>query len=204
MKNKLIAEFPEVLGERPSKDGIESFDCRPSALERVARKLRDEFEFQSMSDLASIDMGVGAGAGRFGAVYHFYSHTKKKYVRLHVACEDAENPVLPSLCGVYKGADWLEREAYDLMGIVFDGHPLLRRILMWDGYPYHPLRKDFPLEGKEAPLPPTFEGNEDAVKIISAPEEGGPFHAPNSGTVFVSEKEPRSHSGNPAENLQNI
>lgn len=204
MKNKLLAEFPDAITERPSKDGIEAFNCKASALARVAQKLRDEFEFQSLADLAAVDMGVDAGAERFGAAYHFYSHTKKKYARLFVFCPDAENPALPSLCGVYKGADWLEREAFDLMGIVFEGHPSLRRILMWDGYPYHPLRKDFPLEGKEAPLPPTFEGNEDATKIIPAPEEGGPFHAPNAGTGFVSEKEPRSHSGAQTENLQNI
>ena len=109
-----------------------------------------------------------------------------------VVCESAEEPKLPSLCPVFKGADWLEREAFDMMGIVFEGHPRLARILMWDSYPWHPLRKDFPLEGREAPLPPTFEGNENAAKVVPAPEEGGPFHSPSGGVKFVAQKEPRS------------
>ncbi len=203
MQTKLIAEFPEVLSVRESLDGIIAFNCKKNSLVRVAERLRDEYEFQVLTDLASLDMGIDKGNARFGVVYHFYSHTKKKYVRIVSMCESQEEPTLPSLCGVYKGADWLEREAYDLMGIVFDGHPSLRRILMWDGYPYHPLRKDFPLAGKEAPLPPTFEGNENATRVVPAPEEGGPFHAPNDGCRFVSEKEPRSVEGG-METIDNI
>ena len=203
MQTKLISEFPEMLSVRKSVDGIIAFNCKNNVLVRVAERLRDEYEFQVLTDLASIDMGVDEGNSRFGVVYHFYSHTKKMYVRIVAMCEDADNPVLPSLCGVYKGADWLEREAFDLMGIVFEGHPSLRRILMWEGYPYHPLRKDFPLAGKDAPLPPTFEGNEDATKVVSAPEEGGPFHSPSAGVRFASEKEPRSVEGG-METIDNI
>lgn len=204
MKDKLLAEFPEALTPRPSVDGILAFDCKKNILVRVAAKLRDDFEYQVLTDLASIDMGTDAGEARFGAVYHFYSHTKKNYIRLVAMCDSQKEPKLPSLCSVYKGADWLEREAYDLMGITFEGHPSLRRILMWETYPYHPLRKDFPLEGREAPLPPTFEGAEDAVKITPAPEEGGPFHSPSSGYKYVSEKEPRSVQGGAGENIDNI
>lgn len=204
MKDKLISEFPDALAPRKSVDGILAFNCKPNALVKVAKALRDTYEFQSLTDLASIDNGEDAGDARFGAVYHFYSHTKKSYVRLAVACESAGKPVLPSLCSVYKGADWLEREAFDLMGIVFEGHPSLRRILMWDAYPHHPLRKDFPLEGKPAPLPPTFEGNEDAIEITPAPERGGPFHSPSGGVKYVSEKEPRSVQGNSDEKIDNI
>ncbi len=203
MQEKLISEFPETLSVRKSIDGILAFNCNKNVLLRVASRLRDEYEFQVLTDLASIDMGVDAGDSRFGAVYHFYSHTKKMYVRVVAMCDSSESPTLPSLCSVYKGADWLEREAYDLMGIVFEGHPSLRRILMWDGYPYHPLRKDFPLAGKEAPLPPTFEGNEDATSVIPAPEEGGPFHSPNTGVRFASEREPRSVEGG-LETIDNI
>lgn len=173
-------------------DGILSFDCPPSELLKTAKILRDEFECQTLCDIASVDYGAKLSNDRFGAVYHFYSHTKKKYVRIVSVCESVSEPKLPSLCSVYKGADWHEREAFDMMGIVFENHPSLRRILMWDDYGWNPLRKDFPLAGKEAPLPPTFSGNEGVVKIVPAPEEGGPFHSPSCGVNFSSEKEPRS------------
>ena len=153
------------LKPRRSVDGIPAFDCPKDSLVKAAKILRDKFECQSLADIASVDMGEDAGNARFGAVYHFFSHTKKKYVRIVCMCESGERPVLPSLCSIYKGADWHEREAFDMMGIVFDGHPNLRRILMWDAYPWHPLRKDFPLAGKEgSPLPPTFEDEDEAER----------------------------------------
>jgi len=191
---KLLAEL-KFLVARPSRDGIVAYDCPRANLLKAAQTLRDNFEFQSLSDIASIDMGEDAGNRRFGAVYHFFSHTKKCYVRLVVMCDSQEEPVLPSITPVYKSADWLEREAFDLMGIVFENHPSLRRILMWDNYPWHPLRKDFPLAGKESPLPETFAGNEGVTKVIPAPENGGPFHSPSCGAKFVSEREPRSLDG---------
>ena len=76
MQEKLISEFSETLSVRKSVDGILAFDCNKNVLLRVASRLRDEYEFQVLTDLASIDMGVDAGERRFGAVYHFYSHTK--------------------------------------------------------------------------------------------------------------------------------
>lgn len=190
-KEKILSELP-FLTERKSADGMPSFDCRPEDLVKAAQILRDKFEFQSLNDISAVDFGANLASRRFGAVYHFFSHTQKCYLRLAVVCESAEEPKLPSLCPVFKGADWLEREAFDMMGIVFEGHPRLARILMWDSYPWHPLRKDFPLEGREAPLPPTFEGNENATKVVPAPEEGGPFHSPSGGVKFVAQKEPRS------------
>lgn len=191
---KLVSEL-NFLTPRPSRDGVPAFNCPPASLVKAARTLRDGYEFQALSDIASIDMGPDVAERRFGAVYHFFSHTKKRYIRLVSMCESAENPVLPSLCPVYKGADWLEREAFDLMGIVFDGHPNLKRILMWDAYPWHPLRKDFPLAGKDAPLPETFEGNENVTKVVPASENGGPFHSPSCGAEFCTEREPRSLDG---------
>ena len=157
---KIISELP-FLKPRKSSDSIAAFDCPPENLVKAAKTLRDSFDCNSLQDIAAIDMGVDSNP-RFGAVYHFYSHSKKKYARLVCMCADSENPALPSLCGVFKGADWHEREAFDLMGITFEGHPSLRRILMWDSYPWHPLRKDFP------------------------------FHSPSKPTVFASQREPRS------------
>ncbi len=200
-KEKILSEMP-FLSECKSSDGILSFDCPPRDLCRAAQILRDRFECQSLNDISALDMGSGMKSGRFAAVYHFFSHTKKKYVRLAAVCESAEAPKLPSLCSVFKGADWLEREAFDMMGIEFENHPRLARILMWDSYPWHPLRKDFPLEGREAPLPPSFEGNEEAAKIVPAPEEGGPFHSPSCGVAFVSKKEPRSRGGDCGKDIE--
>ena len=97
MKDKLLAEFPEALTPRPSVDGILAFDCKKNILVRVAAKLRDDFEYQVLTDLASIDMGTDAGEARFGAVYHFYSHTKKNYIRLVAMCDSQKEPKLPSL-----------------------------------------------------------------------------------------------------------
>jgi len=82
---------------------------------------------------------------RFGVVYHLYSISRKLRLRLKVLLADGES--VPSVTGVWPGADWPEREAYDMFGIVFDGHPELKRIYLahdWEGYP---LRKDYPLRG---------------------------------------------------------
>lgn len=84
---------------------------------------------------------------RFAVVYHLLSYRHNLRLRLRVFCPDAEMPMVPSVCGIWSGANWFEREAYDLFGILFDGHPDLRRILTDYGFVGHPLRKDFPLIG---------------------------------------------------------
>jgi len=94
-----------------------------------------------------------------------------------------EKSAAPSVTSVWKTADWHEREIYDMMGIRFRGHPDLRRILMWEGYPYFPLRKDFPLGGKSSELP-------EVAFTRPAPLEGGPF-VTIAGGKDASEREPR-------------
>ena len=105
-------------------------------------------------------MSGGAGAGeplvetdyqppsRFAVVYHLLSISNNARLRLKVACEDDERPMVDSVTGVWASADWFEREAFDLFGILFVGHPDLRRILTDYGFIGHPFRKDFPLIGK--------------------------------------------------------
>ena len=129
----------------------------------------------------------------------------KYYLRLASFAESAENPKLQSISDIFANANWFEREAFDMMGIVFEGHPDLRRILMWENYPWHPLRKDFPLAGREAPLPPLFDGQTDSdAAIIPAPEEGGPFHSPSAGVSTAAEKEPRSAEAGRPEKLDTL
>jgi NADH-quinone oxidoreductase subunit C len=96
---------------------------------------------------------------------------------------DEEKSELPTVTGVWRTADWHEREIFDLMGIRFCGHPDLRRIIMWDGYPYHPLRKDFPVAGKPTDVP-------DVAFTGAAPIEGGPFVTDPGGKDSVA-REPR-------------
>lgn len=83
------------------------------------------------------------GGARFAVVYHFYSTDKKHRLRLVVSVEDDDSPEVDSLTGLWPGANWLERETWDMFGIVFDGHPDLTRLLMPDEWDGHPLRKDY-------------------------------------------------------------
>jgi NADH-quinone oxidoreductase subunit C len=100
-------------------------------------------------------------------VYHLRSSKTGEEVRIKTSVSE-EKSELPSVLGVWRTVNWHEREVYDMMGIRFAGHPDLRRILMWDGYPYFPLRKDFPLAGKPTDLP-------GVAFTQPAPLEGGPF-----------------------------
>jgi len=91
--------------------------------------------------------GPGAADGRFAVVYHLLSVAHNRRLRLRCWCEAGEPPLIDSVVGVWKAADWYEREAFDLFGILFRGHPDLRRILTDYGFVGHPFRKDFPLIG---------------------------------------------------------
>ncbi len=188
-RQKILSALP-YLTFRPGSDGIQAFNCPAEKLLETLSFLKSDFAFESLNDIASLDMGLDADL-RFGAVYHLFSHTRKIYLRLVAMCEDNLQPSLESAVGVYASADWLEREVFDLMGIKFINHPDLRRILMWDSYTHHPLRKDFPLAGLDAPLPDSFEDNEDAATVCKTPMEGGPFVSAQ-GDAFAADREPRS------------
>jgi len=119
----------------------------------VMTTLRDTqgLRFEQMMDLCGIDYseyGDGAWTGkRFAVVYHLMSVSLNQRVRVRVFAEEDAFPVLPSLTGVWSCANWFEREAFDLYGIVFTGHPDLRRLLTDYGFVGNPFRKDFPLSG---------------------------------------------------------
>jgi NADH-quinone oxidoreductase subunit C len=112
----------------------------------ICRYVKEDeaLSFNLLADLFGIDMATPTN--RFGVVYNLYSFKTRQRIRLKVFTEE-ENPKVPTVTGVWKTANWHEREAFDMFGIVFEGHPDLRRLYMPEEFEYHPLRKDFPLMG---------------------------------------------------------
>ncbi|MDD2707504.1 MAG: NADH-quinone oxidoreductase subunit C [Verrucomicrobiae bacterium] len=151
-------------------------DCRRIAA--VLGGARDILKFDMLLDVCGVDHGEKTP--RFEVVYHLYSFKHGQYLRVKTRV-DGEKPELPSVSSLWQTANWHEREVFDMMGIRFTGHPDLRRILMWDEYPYHPLRKEFPLAGL-----PTDDG-----RAAAAPMEGGPF-VTRPGDQPATKREPRS------------
>ena len=133
-----------------------TFEIRREQLRRVAKRLRDDnlFRFEQLIDVCGVDYlsyraesPEGARPGpRFAVVYHLLSVSRNQRLRLRVFLDDVL-PVVDSLVDLWPSANWFEREAFDLFGIVFEGHPDLRRILTDYGFIGHPFRKDFPLSG---------------------------------------------------------
>ena len=126
---------------------------RPQAYAVAMRTLRDhpDSRFEQLVDLCGMDYsdyGDGAWEGaRFAVVVHLLSVSNNQRVRVRVFCPDDDLPVVASVVDIWPSANWFEREAFDLYGIVFEGHPDLRRILTDYGFIGHPFRKDFPLSG---------------------------------------------------------
>ena len=117
----------------------------------VARRLRDELGFEQLIDLCGVDYASHGDkpreGPRFAVVVHLLSTKNNWRLRLRSFCPDDAFPLVPSLVEVWPAANWFEREAFDLYGIMFEGHPDLRRILTDYGFVGHPFRKDFPLSG---------------------------------------------------------
>ncbi|MCX6862083.1 MAG: NADH-quinone oxidoreductase subunit C [Verrucomicrobia bacterium] len=137
----------------------------PERIAEVCQHAKTVLSFDLLIDLSSVD-NYGDDP-RWNVVYELSGLGHGQHLRLKTSVSE-ERSELPTVSSVWRTADWHEREAYDMMGIRFSGHPDLRRILMWEGYPYYPLRKDFPLAGKPTLLP-------DTAFTQTAPLEGGPF-----------------------------
>jgi NADH-quinone oxidoreductase subunit C len=133
-----------VLGHQVFRGQI-SVAVDPERIVEVCTACRDHegLRFDMLTDLTAVDR-LPADP-RFEVVYNLYSFPHNRRLRLKASVP--ENGTIATVEGVWKAANWLEREVYDLFGVVFEGHPDLRRILLWDGYVGHPLRKDFPLHG---------------------------------------------------------
>ncbi|HJY64701.1 MAG TPA: NADH-quinone oxidoreductase subunit C [Ignavibacteria bacterium] len=110
----------------------------------IAEMLRDEFRFDQLRDVFGVDRFTKEL--RFECIYNLYSTIHKGRMMIRVRL-DSKKPEVETLCGVWKSADWYEREAYDMFGINFLNHPDLRRLYMMEEFEYYPLRKDFPLMG---------------------------------------------------------
>jgi NADH-quinone oxidoreductase subunit C len=141
----IIATRGDAVGEWSITRGELTMTVAPTEIVSFVRFLRDDarLAFISFVDICGVDWP--SREQRFDVVYHLLSPRQNARIRLKVATDEA-TPV-PSLTPVFPGADWFEREAYDLYGILFTGHPDLRRILTDYGFDGHPLRKDFPLTG---------------------------------------------------------
>ncbi|MFC3667178.1 NADH-quinone oxidoreductase subunit C [Uliginosibacterium paludis] len=156
----------------------------------VARVLRDDqsFGFEQLIDLAGVDYAGYCGqrkhSKRFAAVSHLLSLSNNWRLRLRVYAEDDAFPVVTSLCEVWPSVAWFEREAFDMFGIMFDGHPDLRRILTDYGFVGHPFRKDFPVsgfmemtydkeQGRVVYQPVTIEPRENTPRIVREAVYGG-------------------------------
>ncbi|HEX5464205.1 MAG TPA: NADH-quinone oxidoreductase subunit C, partial [Burkholderiales bacterium] len=155
--NTLADALRAAVGERTvalvEALGETTLTIRPRDLLAVAATLRDapDLRFEQLIDLCGVDYltyGDGAWDGaRFAVVYHLLSLEHNRRLRVKVFAMDDEFPVVDSVISVWPDADWFEREAFDLFGIVFTGHPDLRRILTDYGFVGHPFRKDFPISG---------------------------------------------------------
>ena len=138
---RLVEELPEVsLEYLEGKDPAISVEA--DDLLEVARYLKEKQGYDYLSAVTGVDY-----PDRFEVVYHLYSMREKRGVIVLKADTSKEDPEVPSLVPLWPGANLQEREVYDLMGIRFAGHPDPKRVLLWEGYEGHPLRKDFPLEG---------------------------------------------------------
>ena len=153
----LSAAVSAALGERVKSVTVERDEVTAvipaNAMIDALRDLRDrpELRFDMLIDVCGVDYrGYGDGAyegARFAAVYHLLSLPHNRRLRVRVFAPDDEFPVLPSVVELWPVANWFEREAFDLYGIVFSGHPDLRRLLTDYGFVGHPFRKDFPISG---------------------------------------------------------
>lgn len=185
---KALLAGREYISILHKKDCL-TLSCQPDYLIEFCTHLKEEQTFDLLVDLTAIDQGTDAET-RFSIALHLYSLIHKAYLRIHVSCTENDSPVVPSVSSVFPGANWHERETFDMFGIKFSDHPNLKRILMWEDYPYFPLRKEFPLSGIEVPLPAPDVSEVTGAEVDPAPMMGGPFVS--SGTGRMSDSEPRA------------
>lgn len=147
---KLTDRFPESILETHSHRGDDTAIVRKEDILKICLFLRDDetLLFNFMMDLTAVDY-IGREP-RFEVVYHLYSLRHNQRVRIKAGVPESDCAI-DSVVSIWPGANWFEREAFDMYGITFKGHPELRRILLYEGFEGHPLRKDYPIK-KRQPL----------------------------------------------------
>ena len=180
MVEALKQKFGEAVIGTKDHLGEHTISVKLESLKQLLKYCRDEMSFDYLVDISSVDHFETEP--RFEMVYELYGYGHHQHLR--VKSPVSEDASVPTVSDIWPTANWHEREVYDMMGITFDGHPDLRRILMWEGYPFYPLRKDFLLAAKPSEMP-------DVAFTGIAPLEGGPF-VTSSGPCGTVEAEPRA------------
>ena len=182
---ELLPSLEKSLGEKIQNKtefrGETTYTISPADLREIAKFCRDELSFDYLIDITSIDNS--GEEPRFEIVYELYSMPLRAHLRLKLRVSE-DVSTIDTVSDIWPTANWHEREIYDMMGIKFSGHPDLRRIMMWEGYPFFPLRKEFPLEGLPSEMP-------DVAFTKVTPMEGGPFVTKPS-TATAKDREPRA------------
>lgn len=171
-------QFPEVTEAPAEFAGDARIHVAKAHEAEVIAWARDELGYDWLTDRCGADHGPEADE-RFDVITVVTNADTRKRLVFVTSCDELD-PTVPTLCGVYRGADWFEREAYDMYGIRFDGHPDLRRILMPERFDAFPMRKEYPMEGLgdfAAPrraLGGNVDGTDGEVAIPAAPGQPGP------------------------------
>ena len=182
LAQKLEGKFGSDLSKKTEFRDELSYQFSVGRLTDIATFCKDGLGFDYLTDITSVD-NFG-DEPRFELIYELYSMNDNVHLRLKTTVSEDDIEAAPTVCAIWPTAEWHEREIYDMMGLRFAGHPDLRRILMWEGFPFFPLRKDFPLEGKPSDMPDVGFSN-------IAPLDGGPFvTSPSSATA--KDREPRA------------
>lgn len=190
MNTELILADVTALSETLEKALVETVEFRgettlvvelPALEEALKKAFALGYDF--LIDISSIDHDQEEP--RFEMVYELATLDDSKHLRIRSRVEEGEK--VPTAVKIWKSANWHEREVYDMMGIEFLDHPDLRRILMWEGYPFHPLLKDFPLAGKPTEMP-------DVASTGVAAMEGGPFVTSSGGNRVSGEPRAKGES----------
>ena len=184
--SKFAADVAALTAKFPILKKVEFRDETTLVVDRaqihdICRAAKEELGYTYLLDISGVD-NFGEDP-RFALVYELYQFERGDWLRLKILLAEDDLRV-PTVSDLWATADWHEREAYDMYGFQFTGHADLRRILMWDGYPFFPLRKDFPLGGRPSDMP-------DVAFSRRAPLEGGPFVTVPT-TATTKDREPRS------------
>ena len=148
LADAILRAVPGAAATEYSSTGVPSVEVAPSSIIEVLRFLRDDpgHAYTALIDITAVDHAAGEGAFHVVYVLRSPKHRAKLIVKTRVPADD---PRVPSATGLWKAADWAEREVWDMFGVRFDGHPNLRRILMYEPFEGHPLRKSYAYDRRQ-------------------------------------------------------